>query len=47
MPQKAQKMIPGMPYEDSRLKCLKAGDMIVVVTDGFYEWQRHRMNCWQ
>ena len=32
-------MIPGMPYEDSRLKSLKAGDMIVLVTDGFYEWQ--------
>jgi serine phosphatase RsbU (regulator of sigma subunit) len=32
-------MIAGMPYEDSRLKCLKSGDMIVLVTDGFYEWQ--------
>ena len=32
-------MIAGMPYEDSRLKSLKAGDMIVLVTDGFYEWQ--------
>ena len=32
-------MIAGMPYEDSRLQCLKAGDMIVLVTDGFYEWQ--------
>jgi serine phosphatase RsbU (regulator of sigma subunit) len=32
-------MIPGIPYEDSRLKTLKAGDMIVLVTDGFYEWQ--------
>ena len=32
-------MIAGMTYEDSRLKCLKAGDMIVLVTDGFYEWQ--------
>lgn len=32
-------MIAGMPYEDSRLKCLKAGDMLVLVTDGFYEWQ--------
>ena len=32
-------MIDGMPYEDSRLKCLKAGDMMVLVTDGFYEWQ--------
>lgn len=32
-------MIAGMPYEDSRLKCLKAGDMVVLVTDGFYEWQ--------
>ena len=32
-------MIPGIPYEDSRLKSLKAGDMIVLVTDGFYEWQ--------
>ena len=32
-------MIDGMPYEDSHLKALKAGDMIVLVTDGFYEWQ--------
>ena len=32
-------MIAGMPYEDSRLQCLEAGDMIVLVTDGFYEWQ--------
>lgn len=32
-------MIAGIPYEDSRLKSLKAGDMIVLVTDGFYEWQ--------
>lgn len=32
-------MIAGISYEDSRLKCLKAGDMIVLVTDGFYEWQ--------
>jgi serine phosphatase RsbU (regulator of sigma subunit) len=32
-------MIDGMPYEDSRIKSLSAGDMIVLVTDGFYEWQ--------
>jgi len=32
-------MIPGMSYEDSRMKALSAGDMIVLVTDGFYEWQ--------
>jgi len=32
-------MIAGITYEDSRLKCLKAGDMIVLVTDGFYEWE--------
>jgi len=32
-------MIAGMTYEDSRMKCLKAGDMIVLVTDGFYEWE--------
>jgi len=32
-------MIAGMTYEDSRLRCLKSGDMIVLVTDGFYEWQ--------
>ena len=32
-------IIAGMTYEDSRKKCLKAGDMIVLVTDGFYEWQ--------
>ena len=32
-------MIAGMPYEDSRMKCLDTGDMLVLVTDGFYEWQ--------
>ena len=32
-------MIAGMPYEDSNVKSLKAGDMIVLVTDGFYEWE--------
>lgn len=32
-------MLASMRYEDSRLKCLDAGDMIVLVTDGFYEWQ--------
>lgn len=32
-------MIPGMNYEDSSVRCLAAGDMIVLVTDGFYEWQ--------
>ena len=32
-------MIPGMSYEDSRMKLLHAGDMIVLITDGFYEWQ--------
>ena len=32
-------MLAGMPYEDSRPKCLDTGDMIVLVTDGFYEWQ--------
>jgi serine phosphatase RsbU (regulator of sigma subunit) len=32
-------MIDGMRYEDSSLKYLQAGDMIVLVTDGFYEWQ--------
>lgn len=32
-------MIAGMTYEDSRMKCLKAGDMMILVTDGFYEWQ--------
>ncbi|HET9713751.1 MAG TPA: PP2C family protein-serine/threonine phosphatase [Pyrinomonadaceae bacterium] len=32
-------MISGMSYEDSRLKCLDEGDMLVLVTDGFYEWQ--------
>lgn len=32
-------MLAGMPYEDSSLKCLDTGDMIVLVTDGFYEWQ--------
>jgi serine phosphatase RsbU (regulator of sigma subunit) len=32
-------MIAGMTYEPSGLKSLRAGDMIVLVTDGFYEWQ--------
>jgi len=32
-------MIAGVPYEDSRVKSLNAGDMLVLVTDGFYEWQ--------
>lgn len=32
-------MIAGISYEDSRLKCLKAGDMLVLITDGFYEWE--------
>ena len=32
-------MIAGMRYERCGLKSLKAGDMIVLVTDGFYEWQ--------
>lgn len=32
-------MLAGMPYEDSRPKWLDTGDMIVLVTDGFYEWQ--------
>jgi serine phosphatase RsbU (regulator of sigma subunit) len=32
-------MIPGMTYEDSRMNLLSAGDMIVLITDGFYEWQ--------
>jgi serine phosphatase RsbU (regulator of sigma subunit) len=32
-------MIAGMPYEDSAVRCLEEGDMIVLVTDGFYEWQ--------
>ena len=35
-------MIAGVPYEDSRLKSLSAGDMIVLVTDGFYEWQNKK-----
>jgi serine phosphatase RsbU (regulator of sigma subunit) len=32
-------MIAHMSYEDSSQKSMGAGDMIVVVTDGFYEWQ--------
>lgn len=32
-------MISGMGYEDARIQCLKTGDMIVLVTDGFYEWR--------
>lgn len=32
-------MIAGMSYEDSSVRSLGLGDMIVLVTDGFYEWQ--------
>jgi len=32
-------MIAGMKYEDSDLNSLQEGDMIVIVTDGFYEWR--------
>lgn len=32
-------MIDGMSYDDSSVRSLSAGDMIVLVTDGFYEWQ--------
>lgn len=32
-------MLPGMKYEDSHLNSLQEGDMIVIVTDGFYEWR--------
>ena len=32
-------MIAGMRYEDTSARFLEAGDMIVLVTDGFYEWQ--------
>ena len=32
-------MIAGVSYEDSGTKCLDEGDMIVLVTDGFYEWE--------
>ena len=32
-------MIAGMPYEDAGMRCLDAGDMLVLITDGFYEWQ--------
>ena len=32
-------MIDGMSYEDLHLNYLQAGDMMVLVTDGFYEWQ--------
>ena len=32
-------MIDGVPYEDSRLRHLRSGDMLVLVTDGFFEWQ--------
>lgn len=32
-------MLPGMKYEDSHVNCLQEGDMIVIVTDGFYEWR--------
>ncbi len=36
-------MIDGMTYEDAGAKCLNEGDMIVLVTDGFYEWQNPQM----
>ena len=32
-------MIAGMKYEDSGVQHLDKGDMIVIVTDGFYEWE--------
>jgi len=32
-------MIAGMKYEDADSNCLQEGDMIVIVTDGFYEWR--------
>jgi len=32
-------MISGVTYENSGPKNLDSGDMIVVVTDGFYEWE--------
>lgn len=32
-------MIAGMKYEDADPNCLQEGDMIVIVTDGFYEWR--------
>lgn len=36
-------MIDGMTYEDSGVRCLSEGDMLVLVTDGFYEWQNPEM----
>jgi len=32
-------MIDGISYEDSGLKCLEKGDLVVLVTDGCYEWE--------
>jgi serine phosphatase RsbU (regulator of sigma subunit) len=32
-------MISGVTYDKAVRRCLAAGDMIVLVTDGFYEWE--------
>ena len=32
-------MIAGVPYAPGTKGCLEAGDMLVLITDGFYEWE--------
>jgi serine phosphatase RsbU (regulator of sigma subunit) len=32
-------MIAGVNYSEANEKCLAPGDMVVLVTDGFYEWE--------
>jgi serine phosphatase RsbU (regulator of sigma subunit) len=32
-------MIAGVKYSQANERCLAAGDMLVLVTDGFYEWE--------
>jgi serine phosphatase RsbU (regulator of sigma subunit) len=32
-------MIAGISYEKAEVRRMAAGDMIVLVTDGFYEWE--------
>jgi len=35
-------MISGISYEDSGARTLDQGDMLVLVTDGFYEWENSK-----
>ena len=32
-------MIAGVKYSHANERCLAPGDMVVLVTDGFYEWE--------